>query len=391
MQVASPNSALLASIPADVWLTILDPLAKISGLEDFDVGCELYERHHQLRLVCKHFNSLFQQFPQLSESIWLCPGYPATCIPSLLGRIQRNSGSIVSLISWRTQTDVLLCAVQHAVQLTKFVLHDATAANVALLSALSTMQCCELYQGGQGMLDLQPTGALIGLQRLKLCCGLFSNLQLAAHLTSLEIVYAQASRESECQTATSLRELILKSGHLHGLHSLGISGCTSLQRFVGNPGSFISAGSRTDELNLRMHTTHIPAVPCKLVNLTELSFGVDPQHLIDLDMQWMYQLTALQSLYLYFTNVAVNIGQHMTQLSSLSMLSLSGDHCRINVQWHLMHALRCVTFHGAIDFWANMSDLVRVNNLQSLTLDNCLLLKTLTNSSTLVFSCTRWV
>ena len=168
MQVASPNSALLASIPADVWLTILDPLAKISGLEDFDVGCKLYERHHQLRLVCKHFNSLFQQLPLLSESIWLCPGYPATCIPSLLDRIQRNSGSIVSLISWRTQTDVLLCAVQHAVQLRKVVLHDATAANVALLSALSTMQCCELYQGGQGMLDLQPTGALIGLQRLKL-------------------------------------------------------------------------------------------------------------------------------------------------------------------------------------------------------------------------------
>ncbi len=87
-------------------------------------------------------------------------------------------------------------------------------------------------------------------------------------------------------------------------------------------------------------------------------------------MQWLYQLTALQSLYLYFTNVAVTIGQHMTQLSSLSMLSLNGDRCRINVQWQLMHALQCVTFHGTIDFWANMSDLVRVKNLQSLTLDD---------------------
>ncbi len=163
MQVASSNSVLLASIPADVWLTILDPLAKISSLQVFDVGCELYERHHKLRLVCKHFNSLFQQFPQLSESIWLRPGYPATCVPSLLDRIQRNSGSIVSLISWRTETDVLLCAVQHAVQLRKVVLHDATVANVALLSALSTLQCCELHQTGQGALDLQPIGALIGL------------------------------------------------------------------------------------------------------------------------------------------------------------------------------------------------------------------------------------
>jgi len=108
-----------------------------------------------------------------------------------------------------------------------------------------------------------------------LCYGLFSKFQFAAHLTSLEIVHAQvSSRESERQTATSLRELVLHSGQLHGLHPLGVSACTSLQRFVGKPGSFVSAGSRTDELDLRMLTTHIPAVLCKLVNLTELSFGI---------------------------------------------------------------------------------------------------------------------
>ena len=124
-----------------MWLTIVTPWAEFSGWELFDsVGPEVYKRYHKLRLVCKHFNSLFQQFPQLSEDIWLRRGYPATVLPSLLSQMQRNSGSIVSLTSWRTQTDVLSCAVQHAVQLGKFVLQEATAANVALMSALSTLR-----------------------------------------------------------------------------------------------------------------------------------------------------------------------------------------------------------------------------------------------------------
>ncbi len=265
MEVMSPKNALLAAVPADVWVTIFTPSAEISGLELLDsVGSEFYKRYHKLRLVCKHFNSLFQQFPQLSEDIWLRRGYPATVLPSLLSRMQRNSGSIVSLTGWRTQTDVLSCAVQHAVQLKKVVLQEATAANVALMSALSTLRCCELCRPGQAELDLQPIGALIGLQRLKLCYGLFSNLHFAAHLTSLEIVCAQVSSESECQFVTSLQDLKLSNGQLAGLHHLGISACTRLQRLVGYPGSFVPAGSDTDNLDLRMLTAHIPAVLCKL-------------------------------------------------------------------------------------------------------------------------------
>ena len=315
---------------------------------DLYVGSDFYEQHHKLRLVCKHFNSLFQQFPQLSEDVWLRRGYPATCLRSLLTRMRRNSGSIVSLTSWRTHADVLSCAVRHGVQLRKVVLHEATAANVALLSALSTLQCCDLYQPGQGALDLQPIGALKRLQRLRLVRGMFSNLQFAVHLTSLEVVCARASSESECQLVTSLRELVLSRGHLTGVHRVGVSACTMLQRLVGNPGSFVSAGSDSNELDLRMWDTHIPAAFCKLVNLTELSFGLCPEKHVDLDMQWLYQLTALQSLHLYFTDVAMTIGQGFTQLSSLSTLSLNSDQCSIDVQWQFMHALQCVTSVGRL-------------------------------------------
>jgi len=159
---------------------------EISAFEDLYVGSKFYEQHHKLRLVCKHFNSLFQQFPQLSEDVWLRRGYPATCLRSLLDRMRRNSGSVVSLTSWRTHADVLSCAVRHGVQLRKVVLHEATAANVALLSALSTLQCCDLYQPGQGALDLQPIGALKRLQRLRLVRGVFSNLRFAVHLTNAD-------------------------------------------------------------------------------------------------------------------------------------------------------------------------------------------------------------
>ncbi len=330
MEIVSSSNALIAAVPADVWLTIVTPS---SGLLDF-IGSESYKRYHKLRLVCKHFNSLFQRFPQLSEDIWLLQGYPATVLPSLLSWMQRNSGSIASLTSWRKQTDVLSCAVQHAVQLRKVVLRQATAANVALLSALSTMQCCELCRPGPETLDLQPIRALMGLQRLKLCYGLFSNLQFAAHLTILEIVSAQASSASACQSVTSLRELVLSRGRLTGLHRLGVSACTSLQKLIGIAGSFVSADSDTDGLDLHVHTTHIPALLCKLTSLTELSSDITPHRHLDLDMQWLYQLTALlrrgfkmgpfeirggvKSLCLYFCSVSMTIGQHLTDLSSLS-------------------------------------------------------------------------
>jgi hypothetical protein len=97
-----------------------------------------------------------------------------------------------------------------------------------------------------------------------------------------------------------------------------------------------------------MWNTHIPAAFCKLVNLTELSLGLCPDNHVDLDMQWLYQLTALQSLHLYFTDVAMTIGQGFTQLSSLSTLSLNSDQCSIDVQWQFMHALQCVTSVGRL-------------------------------------------
>ena len=98
MQVASLNSALLASTPADVWQAVFTRSAESLSLvlENLD-DPELYKQCHRLRLVCKHFNSLFEQDPQLSEDICLRPDYPAACLPSLFDRMQRNSGNIVSL------------------------------------------------------------------------------------------------------------------------------------------------------------------------------------------------------------------------------------------------------------------------------------------------------
>ena len=62
MQVASPNSALLASIPADVRQAIFTRSAESLNLvlKNLDYP-ELYKQYHRLRLVCKHFNSLFEQ------------------------------------------------------------------------------------------------------------------------------------------------------------------------------------------------------------------------------------------------------------------------------------------------------------------------------------------
>ena len=104
---------------------------------------------------------------------------------------------------------MLSWAVQHAVQLRKVVLKDAAAAHVALFSALSTLQCCDLYLTLQEKgLDLQPIGARKGLQSLKLCYGMFSNLHFAVHLTSLELC-SHATNELECQCLTCLWELVL--------------------------------------------------------------------------------------------------------------------------------------------------------------------------------------
>ena len=100
--------------------------------------------------------------------------------------------------------------MQHAVQLRKVVLKDAAAAHVALLSALSRLQCCDLSLTLQEKgLDLRPIGACKGLQSLKLRYGMFSNLHFAVHLTSLEVYCSHATNELECQCLTCLWELVL--------------------------------------------------------------------------------------------------------------------------------------------------------------------------------------
>ena len=369
------TSSLLAAVPAPIWLDIFATVQTLTG--ELRTPAQ-YIQYHMLRLVCKHFNSLFAQHSELSRHILLRPNYPSSCLPSLLGHLHRCGESTLTIDLMCTDADVLSCVLQQRLQLEARNLQVVSQATVALLSGLCFLQRCELTSSKM-KICLEPMSGLPALEGLKLSGGEFTGLQSFAHLTSLEVVQATAyaSGVDKCLFSSKLQTLSVKNGILLNLDVKGLSGCRKLQVLTIHGLSYVAPESADNTL-LILSYCHIPPSISKLSALTELALDIRPSA-DPANLPWLYKLTALQSLQLQlFGGVSMYIGLKLAALSKLRTIyvSLNGERsgeCRlfINVEWELMHTLQQDTFKrrvGLFCFLSTICNLENAPNLQSLSL-----------------------
>ncbi len=140
---------------------------------------------------------------------------------------------------------------------------------------------------------LQPFQSLTGLKELHLQrAGLFSNLHAAHHLTALLITGTEVESEHDCPCVFSLLDFQVRSSHLRGLHSSGLSACTGLQDLKLD-GCLIEAEQADDRVDLNYRSEYelsfVPISITALTQLTHLSVWLDSLD-VDLpyDMSWMY-------------------------------------------------------------------------------------------------------
>ena len=157
--------------------------------------------------------------------------FPTRALPGLLAwlRQSRVSIKVFEAICGTPVTDVVLGAfVLSSAPLRVADVSRVSTCSIELLSAFHCLEQCSL--GGQELgqsQDLSPLGNLPKLTDL-LLCGDFFALDRLQHLTSLQLQDSVAKATDNCKFASVFQELTLEHSDLHGLHTRGLSACTSL-------------------------------------------------------------------------------------------------------------------------------------------------------------------
>ena len=358
-------------LPVDLWATVFSILAEeafkeavLVNTQEFSCGegepAELYSEFHNLRTVCKHFRQVFEEHTELSSCLFLDHRFNNHALGSLLRRLQRHDTFIKSVVAKRGSpwAETVLAGAFTAPQkplqsLVAVVLCGASSAAVSLLAACSNPESCTITSNCTEV-DLSCLQGLPRLSHLRLHTDV-SGMDKLAHLTHLELFGADVDCNNISLLASSLKSLTVKMGMIFNLHRVGLSACSALQTLVLN-GCVLEAAEAQHTLDVFRSPAELPLSLSALVQLTSLSLKVCATFPGPVEVPWLFELTSLVSLHLFFDRGAV---QHTltNQLSSLRQLqhlsiqlsTVPGSVLSVKIEWHLMPCLLTVDLTAIFD------------------------------------------
>ena len=290
-----------------------------------------YKHFHKLRLVCKHFNQVFQANHKLSarlfvhETVGCAPTFTFTTrlrahLPFISTLVAQRSGKgspapgaemargpfsqkfppgfhVPAVTSGQTDPSLSLEGfLQHAssqaceMSLKTVIIFSPTPLAVRSLAWFECISSCTLdysHTPNSGA-DLKPLLFLPKLATLQLQHGKFSNVDMLPHLMSLKLVGVFASCGAQSRFQHNLNTLFLAKSVLGERAPEGIAAYSNLQSLTCHD-SGIGMGEESD-----MYLE----VSDKLSYLTQLTrLVVHMCYISDYeDMDWLYNLTNLQIL-----------------------------------------------------------------------------------------------
>ena len=379
-----PNKHEIGWLSDDLWARVFlllqpdlcEQTASV-GLANMDED-EAYISFHQLRLTCKAFNKVFQQYEELSDCMYLSDLVCQTSIPSLLSWSRRHSSSVKTFIAAcdTPYTQVALAALSGAgAQLTTAVLGKTFDYSIFTLGAFTSLTTCDLHAASK-VLDLAPLHALQALKELYLRNGGYDVSAMQAGLTYLELDSALVTTSSKDNFTGTLQCLSLDHSKLSGPPELSLSSYTALVT-ANISNAEIGLGGEDMHLDIRSgNITRLPASLSALKCLTSLELWVYSFTLDDIDYASLYTLVNLKRLEILYAfpagMVNLAIGSRLTQLSRLEYLHVQCGHdtqniLTMDVSWHLLVNLSVVRFHaGTFQFGHSILGFMQLKCLKSL-------------------------
>lgn len=293
-----------AHLPDEIWARIFTDMVQEmlwDELPIFAFASGHFHALYTLRQVCKKFHRLFLKSSELYSALLLHNPLDGPAKQQLDKHIQLHSGAITRLdasCGHSCLETALLALQKHHCCLKQVYLQSCSRSAVDLLESFSSLHRCMFFNPTQGVLCLHALRDLPHLTDLVLTDGIYDCVSSAGCLTSLGM-WRSTAMCPMCDGgfATALKDLVLHDSGIVGIHDLGLSACSNLQR-LNVVWGFVSA---TDESGIVVEDDFyltgdikLPPTLSALTALTSLELKVFGGDAIQMD--WLTKTTALKHL-----------------------------------------------------------------------------------------------
>lgn len=382
------TKAAWSQLSTDIWAVVFGLVQNQLRLDEMCMWCmpdeeqqDLQAEFFSLRLVCKKFEEVFAHHPGLQRSVFISRAFQGPALANLVQWLTRHNAVENLVVADRSCLEVLLTALQltHCPVKRANIYTPETSSCISLLSALSLLHSCQLTATRETTVDLSSLQALPHLESLGLHQGTFDKLNALPYLTALTLTHSTAGCWQNARCATSLLKLRLEDSRVCGLTD-GLSACCNLTSFICEDGLITAAENHVhfDRESSPQGVLQLTA----LSSLTHLSvaFGQDivaQEQPEPLQVNWLYQLTLLQSLSIKFYGRRLCLSKDLCSLSQLTCLQLNADSSReygdVEIQlcfpWTAFVFMNKVCLGGAhFVFGVNLSELATLDRLQQISI-----------------------
>ena len=353
----------------DLWARVLSLVAD-NVFDELRTACytfpeevspeEEYHQLHSLRLVCKKFDDVFKEHPELSARLFLGVSFSAKAFMSLLEWLQRDSTVVQELVatcgsvrSEATLSGAIVAANKPFHSLKRAVLHGPSDSAASMLALCTNLTSCHFEDFH--ILDLEPLQALPHLSELSLHRGFRADkVGKLANLIDLDLVYVDAHCGATAQFVHGLKRLSVNGCTIEGLHDRGIAACSDLQ-CLSLVGCCIPALSGQYALDMTVgndkssHPLSLTRHLSDLMQLTSLQLCGSVEagferpsvflltNLVCLDLKFYVDSEVIQ--YMLTDQLGV---LHNLEHFAFSLSAPKGSTLTLEVSWHLMPLLQTV-------------------------------------------------
>ncbi len=210
----------------DIWAQILSLLG--SGVAEETDLITLSTKYtfsqqasfYRLRLVCKRFNDVFLEYPDLCRRLVFRQQQADTLNPSLVAWLKRYHTSVQTLAAYCGKSSLIQLLDRLASnnnRLQSVLVQRYLGGSLLSLAPFAHLTALEAVAPRDGFLDLSILRLSNSLQTLVIQDGMFETGSLPPNLTNLYLADSDVESYQDCSCVTSLTRLKLLNSTLCGL------------------------------------------------------------------------------------------------------------------------------------------------------------------------------
>jgi len=325
---------------------------------------------YRLRLVCKRFNDVFLEYPDLCRHLVFRQQQANTLNPSLVAWLKRYHTSVQTLAAYCGNSaliHLLDMLASNKNRLQSVLVQNYLGGPLPSFAPFAHLTTLEVVAPGDDIFDLSTLQLSKSLQTLIMQIGTFETQSLPPNLTYLYLAGSELMCYNNCSCVTSLTRLkLLGNSCLYGLHHQGLA-CHALEGLTCLE-SYVTAMDVDRSMIFNHNMFRMPLGLSALTSLRCFDATIATTSTLTLDA--FCELTSLQDLKVHVRGASLWANSGVSQLSMLTSLTLlaSAENKEVGVrffmEWLGMQALQVLDI--SCDEFSFGSDILSLVKLESL-------------------------